>query len=152
MALESLAAVSLAGNIFQFIDCACKLLHGATSIYQSCNGATQESQNLEQTTHRLQEISLNLQKSVTGTNTASTFTQCELNLRQLANQCDAATIEILTALQSVKAKNPLSKWQSFRAALITVWKEPQLKAMRKRVDSYRLDLILQLEMMSRYAN
>ncbi|KAF2029051.1 hypothetical protein EK21DRAFT_113275 [Setomelanomma holmii] len=55
--------------------------------------------------------------------------------------------EILAALESVKVKGPASKWKIIRAAIATVWKESQITAMQRRLDSYRLQLILQLQVM-----
>jgi hypothetical protein len=149
MVLEALAAVSLAGNIFQFIDFACKLFDGATSIYQSHAGATKETQDIEEEAQRLQEVCSILHSIIPTTGKLPHTTQVEAALHHLAQQCEATANDMLSALRRVKATNPNSKGQSFRAGLATIWKEPQITAMQKRLDSHRLQLILHLQLMKR---
>lgn len=150
MVLEALAAISLAGNIVQFIDCTCKLFNGTIKIYRSRVGATNETQDIEDATQRLQHLCSNLSSNSPTTVNNTSMAQNEATIQQLARECEVAAREILTALESIKAQDPTSKWDSFRAALATVWKEPQILAMQRRLDSYRLQLVLQMQTIMRY--
>jgi hypothetical protein len=142
--MECLAAVGLAGNIVSFIDFSCKLFSQATAIHHSTSGASQDTQDLENVAQTLQNHCVAL--SSVNHNVSS---HDQPALRKLAKECKATATELLSALQSVKAKNPNSKWSSFRAALAKSWKEPRIGAMVKNLDSYREQMMFQLQVMQR---
>jgi hypothetical protein len=150
MVLEAFAAVSLTGNIFQFIDFSCKLFSATASVHHSYAGATQDIQQLDGITQALQQWCTKLaalQKSH-GSQIAGLRNQ---SLVRLGTDCEAAATELLSATNALKAKNPSSKWSSFKAALAATWSNAQIKDMEGRLDSYRLQLILELEIMQRYS-
>jgi hypothetical protein len=65
----------------------------------------------------------------------------------LANDCQTAANELLSVLDDLRAKKPGSKWSSFKAALATSWKERHVKAMEKRLESYRSELMFELQIL-----
>jgi hypothetical protein len=141
MVLETLAAVGLAGNVIQFVDFSCKLFDTATSVYHSQAGSSKDSQNLEDITQQLQRICRDLHRA--GQNDLRPVSTMD----KLAKDCEAAAKDLLVALERVKAKNPQSKRSSLKAALATIWNERQISAMEKRLDSYRSQLILELQIL-----
>ena len=149
MALEALAAVGLAGNIVQFIDFSCRLFSTTTSIHRSYAGSSRSIQDIENVAQELQQwcgkvASL---RNAQGHPPASQHNQ---SLVKLAEDCQTAAVELLSAVHALKAKNPKSKWNSFRAALAMTWKESQIADMETRLDSYRKQLALELSLMQRY--
>ena len=150
--MEALAAVGLAGNLVQFIDFTCKLFDQATSIYHSQAGAGQDTQSLQSITKSLEQVSTSLYESAhqksQSIHSGSSSTQASVLIR-LAKDCELAAGELLSALDDLKAEKPESRWSSFRAALKSTWKAPQVEVLEKRLNTYRSQLILQLQVMQR---
>jgi hypothetical protein len=149
MVLEAFAAVSLAGNLFQFIDFSCKLFTATASIHQSYLGSTRNIQQLDSITRALQQWCNDL-ASLQKTHSQQLSGLHTETLMRLSNDCESAAIELLSATRRLKAKNPTSKWVSFKAALAATWNDSQIKDMERRIDSYRLQLLLELDIMQRY--
>lgn len=155
--METLAAVGLVGNIFQFIDFSCKLFEQANSIYHSHCGASQDAQDLETIIGSLQNLSSNLQQDtrresydvastqLDGSGSPPAANQIDNPLEKLAKGCQSAGNELLIALQDLKAREPGSKWSSFRSSLKLVWREGRINAMKKRLDNYRSQLAVELQ-------
>jgi hypothetical protein len=70
-------------------------------------------------------------------------------LTELAKECEASAKELLAALSKLAINGKRSKWSSFRAALSTQWNKGKLDSMSKKLDSYRMQLILRLQHMER---
>ncbi|KAF1961010.1 hypothetical protein CC80DRAFT_489231 [Byssothecium circinans] len=146
-AMEALAAVALAGNVVQFVDFTFKLFDQARSIHQSQTGTSKGTDSLESITLDLQNLSAQLSKDRLHLRIRKTyaFHQSHKALQQLATQCHDAAAELLSALEVLKAKNPNSKWSSFRAALASTWKRSQIDGMERTLDGYRSQIILHLQ-------
>jgi hypothetical protein len=148
MVLEALAAVSLAGNIAQFVDLMGKLFGTTTKIYNSYEGVAQDVQILEDITKNLEFICADLSRNFQHAQAQQLVTKTiRESLAKLATDCEAAAAELLSVLNGLRAKKPNSKWSSFKAALATTWKERQVNAMEKRLETYRLQLILELQIL-----
>src|ERR1700733_9943070 len=96
MAIETLAAIGLAGNIVQFVDFSCKTYYSAKEIYNSASGASQKTQNLLLITRDLKAICERLQGHGSGRSTLPSD-----SLSGLAFECQKAGMELLTALESL---------------------------------------------------
>lgn len=151
--MEALAAVGLVGNIVQFVDFTCKLFDQASSTYQSHTGSSEATRGLELVAEKLQDLSANLSRKRHNhiQCQSSAYNQDLTSLKELAQDCQATATELLLALRVLKAKNPESKWSSFRSALATTWKQSRIDALEKRLSTYRSQLILQLQKMQEYA-
>ncbi|KAL5381575.1 hypothetical protein DPSP01_007027 [Paraphaeosphaeria sporulosa] len=148
MVLETLAAVGLAGNIFQFIDFTGKLFNTAVKIYQSQDGATREAESDEDIAWSLQQSCEKLNAGINSIQENKLATQTtRTSLVTLATNCKAAAEEMIVALEALKSKKPGSKWKSLKAALATAWKESDLEAMRRKLDTYRSQLVLELQIL-----
>lgn len=140
--METLAAVGLAGNIVQFIDFTYKLFNGAASIHNSRSGLAKGVQDLETVTQDLQDLCAKLSRDdpvqLQGRN---------VSLHKLARQCLETAEELLSILAKLKVTDADSKWSSFRAALATVFKKAEIEALEKSLDSYRMQMVMQLQKM-----
>jgi len=143
--MEAVAAVGLAGNIVSFVDFSCKLFSQATAIHHSTSGSSQDTQDLENITQTLQSHC----ETLSNPNHNPSY-QGQTSLKKLAKECEVTATDLLSTLQTVKAKNPNSKWRSFRAALAKAWKEPRIDAMVKKLNSYREQIMFQLLVMQRW--
>ncbi|KAI1457452.1 hypothetical protein F4805DRAFT_428754 [Annulohypoxylon moriforme] len=120
--MEPLSALSLAGNILQFIEFTTKLLSSSVEIYKSSTGTLVSRDALEIKCRQLSDLS-------NGFVTTSRSTQpsaSELALRSIANSCRDDCARLVTALNSLKVDGGNHRvWKSFRAALKSAWKEDQ---------------------------
>ncbi|KAF2662244.1 hypothetical protein K491DRAFT_710188 [Lophiostoma macrostomum CBS 122681] len=146
MVMEALAAVSLAGNVVQFVEFSCKLFEQATTIYHT--GTARGAQDIETLTQQLQALCADLAH---GNNSVQQPRPTRLpdqgSLQKLAKDCETVANELLFELHELRAKDPNSKWSSFRAALAVSWKEKRVDAMQKRLDSYRSQLVVHLQVL-----
>ena len=141
--MEALAAVGLAGNIVQFVDFSCKLFEQSASIYHSRAGTSTGARSLESVTEDLRSLTTTLTKSTR----QSGAQNGQQSLYKLAKECEDAATELLSTLHSLQAKKPGSKWSSFRAALATNWNQTRIDAMERKLDSYRYQLIVHLQVL-----
>lgn len=142
--MEALTAVGLAGNIVQFIDFGCGLFNQASSIYHSQSGATKGAQDLQTITESLLSLSSNLEKSLENQNQHDHI-DGQQRLKLLAKSCRDTAKELVITLQSIRAKKAGSKWHSFRASLAGLMKETEINSLEKRLNDYRLQIIVELQ-------
>src|SRR5438552_14497711 len=122
--MDPLTAISLAGNIIQFIDVARKILSGAKQLYSSTTGATDENDELENLTKHLQQLANRCRyegSSLPRKRGSRLDDQSERLLKDLGQQCDKVAEELLEALNSIKVKDRGQVWKSTLQALRAVW-------------------------------
>lgn len=94
--MEALAAVSLAGNILQFLDFCKKVVSGSREIYHSLSGTSEEYESLEQMCQFVSELSAGLVPP-----------QSPQNLERLSGELRPSTMEIaLVRAWRCDAKRP----------------------------------------------
>lgn len=148
--MEAFAALGLASNIIQFVDFSCKLFSTSQEIYSSASGASSRVTDASAIAGTLHELSGRLLARPQGTIGAASPTGTgDAVLFQLATNCRNAAVEIISLLDTIRAHSPHSKWGSFKAALSTVWKDDQIKALEKKLEDYRRQIIMTLEVMQR---
>jgi hypothetical protein len=138
---EALAALSLAGNIVQFVDISCNLFFTAKEIHSSVTGASQQNQALFQTTRNLKAVCDSLADATTPSKRADS------PLTGLAFNCQETGRELIEILESIVAEKPQSKRSAFRAAVSGVWSQGKIEGMARQLDRYRTQLILDLELL-----
>ena len=131
MALESLAALSLAGNIVQFVDFGCRLFSKSRELYRSSDGVLAENVELENIANSLTALSKGLTPGSSQTQPESIDYK---NLRSLAKDCKSIATELLQALHELKVKDPQKKLQCFRTALKRIWRSEEIENIAKRLD------------------
>jgi hypothetical protein len=148
MVLEALAAVGLAGNICQFIDFTCQLFNTTASIHRSYTGSSTDVQQLDYITKELQQWCRRL-ATYRANGSQQLGLQSNKSLYDLGENCETAATQLLSVTNALRAKNPGSRWNSFKAALSAAWSESQIREMERRLNSFRLELILELGLMQR---
>jgi hypothetical protein len=141
MVLDPFTSISLAGNICNFVDASCKLFRTTLKIHHSTSGLQSTHEALEALTVDFQNLCSNLRWPLHRPPASIE----EQRLKTLAEQCESAAIELLTSINKLKAKDPSSRWSSFRSALKTIWKQEEIEEMQRRLDSYRAELVLRLQ-------
>jgi hypothetical protein len=136
MVLESLAAVSLVGNILQFVDFSSKIV-SKTHVYLSTDGSLPENIDMELVTDDLVTLSKKLQASASSSHSDPT-------LEGLCEACNNIANELLKALGELKANGKNGKWRSVRQALKSVWRKEEIDDIQQRLIVYRGQLMLHI--------
>ena len=143
--------VGLSSNILQFIDFSCKLFDKIKKISESEASSTEDAEILEKITRNFQALCTKLtqsRKNVQGQSIA--MQPAKDPLVEVAQGCEGAAAELLSTLQRLRAKDPNSRRSNIMAAFRTTWHERQVKDMQTRLEMYRSQLMIHLQVMQRY--
>jgi hypothetical protein len=128
--LDPITALSIAGNVVQFIDFGLKATSKAREIHRSATGALEENIDLEVVSTDLIAVLKNLEVQAgvtTGTD----------GLDDLCRRCTEAGNQLLAALTGFKVSGKKSKVKSARKALKSMWGKTRVEEMKKRLEGYR---------------
>ncbi|OBT62583.1 hypothetical protein VE03_07372 [Pseudogymnoascus sp. 23342-1-I1] len=140
--LDPLSALSLAAAIVQFVDYSTKIVLGAAEIHASASGSLTKNVELSSITMDLRDISGKL--VIDDQNQSNTYSKDERALSSLAMQCRNVANTLLVALEDLSMKGPHKKWKSVRQALLSVWREKEIRDIQNRLDSFRGQLTTRL--------
>ena len=141
--METLVAISLVGNIVQFVDFGSKLISKTVEGYRSADGAFIDNAGLEAATNDLVALNERIKSNATtgGANLA---------LISLCSSCNDVAKELLVALVKLKLQGGKSKWKSFRKALRSVWSKEEVLGIERRLSSFRDEINLRIVVELRY--
>lgn len=144
--MEPFSALGLACNIVQFVDFSCKLFSSTSAIYRSASGAAPAVRDATAIARTLHDLSSRL---VAQTAAAGQDESMNGLLNELASNCRDASAELISALDGLRARTTNSQWSSFKAALLTIMKSDQIKKLEERLELYRRQVIMALEILQR---
>lgn len=147
--MEAFAALGLAGNIVQFVDFGCKLFANAQEIYSSASGSSGRVRDAATIVGALNDLCKRLQERPPLAASSSGGLNTSLDL--LASECRQVALQLMDLLERIRTREPHSKWSSFKGALKTIIREDEVKALERRLEDYRRQIITTLEVMQRYA-
>lgn len=149
--MEAFAALGLAGNIVQFVDFSCKLFSNAQEIYSSASGSSDRVADAAFIVSNLNDLCKRLQERppLVASSGAGSVGALSSSLDLLANKCRDVALELMGLLDRIRTREPQSRWESFKVALRTVMREDEIKALEKRLEDYRRQIIATLEVMQR---
>ena len=147
--MDPLSAVSLAGNIIQFVEFGSNLVCGSVNIYKSADGTTSVNSELELITEDLTGL---CSKLIRPRNPAEepALPKAELDLLKLSRLCVKLGREFLEMLESLKVNGRNRRWDSVRQALKTQWKAKDIEEYRQRLDNFRSEIACHLLSILRY--
>ncbi|KAH6667689.1 hypothetical protein B0J14DRAFT_601221 [Halenospora varia] len=131
---DPLTALGLASNIVQLVTFTSDLISKGREIYKSADGTLVENLELETITTSLQVLSNELVLPICE---RGKLTKTENQLQELCDGCKAVSGQLLDVIRGIKAKGPHMRWNSFRQALNSVWREDEIEALETRLDRYR---------------
>lgn len=141
--LDPFTALSLAGNVVQFVQLACNLTAKAHDVYSSTSGVSEEDLEMETVTTRLlgtvQELDTHLNTVDRAISHAST-SKSSKRLSEIANACRMIAEDILRRLDAMKMREPPTVWRSVRQAFKIMWTKEELDALMKRLKAYIAEL------------
>ena len=138
--METLAAVSLAGNILQFLDFTYDTISKSRQIRTFI---FKEHADLEGLATDLKDLSGRLQAS---------SGPVDLALEQLCLKCREVSEELLEALESLRIEEKHTRVQSLRKALKVLWGQEKLRILEERLARFRQELNLHITVELRYHN
>ena len=153
--MDPLSAISLAGNIAQFLSYATKLVSKGHALYKSSEGALAENLDLEVIANNLTDINSRVIQSYSRTPSTASLTATTLfldhqSLKSIAESCDNVAKQLLDILQKLKVQRPHRTWKSVRQAFKSVWNKAHIDDLRGRMEGYREQMIFHLVAVGRY--
>ncbi|KAE9381924.1 hypothetical protein N431DRAFT_539452 [Stipitochalara longipes BDJ] len=143
--LDPMTALSLAGNIVQFVDFSTKLIVKGHELYTSCDGASVGNAELEVIAKDLQELNERLKPSQTEQAGTTRLTDSDIALCKLSEQCSRVAGELISALEKLKVQGTANRrWKSFRQALKWLMKKEEVEAIAQRLQTFRNELDLHI--------
>ena len=139
--MESLAAISLAGNVLQFLNFTGAAISKTRQIHASTSGTLKEHDDLEGITTDLKDLTSHLQTSTEPVGSV---------LGQLCSSCSEVADELLKSLKYLGVKGKLKRSESFRKALKALWGKEKLRSLEERLAGFRQELILHVAVDLRY--
>ncbi|KAK0639655.1 hypothetical protein B0T16DRAFT_246926 [Cercophora newfieldiana] len=153
--MEALAAVSLTGNILQFLDFCGKVVSGSREIYHSFSGTTKEYESLEQVYECISEISAGLvpplsPEALRKLPPEQRPTEMEIRLAWLAMRCKEASDRLLKDLKASRVESRASRRMaaSLLLSIKNALGRSRLKLLEKEVQECRNNLMYCLESMT----
>lgn len=141
---EAVAAFGVAANVVAFVDFGTKVFAAGFSLRKSAHGALDNNETHEQVTKDLSKLITDLRKSIAASSAPRQLTTNEIELLELAKQCNAAATKLLEALEKLKVQGKRGKWNCFKAALKSVWKDSEIEDMQTSIDRIKQQLILRI--------
>jgi hypothetical protein len=140
MALETFTAISLAGNILQFLDFGHKLLSEAREIHNSASGITAEVADVEQIATSLSQLADTLTAPVS-TQLDGIGAQYESQIQDLARTSKKIADELLNFFGRLGRPNGRhTSWTSARQAIAGIWHKDKINKLIKRMEEVRNQL------------
>ncbi|RHZ55337.1 hypothetical protein CDV55_100143 [Aspergillus turcosus] len=131
--MEALAAISLVGNIVQFVDFSSKLISTAAQLYHSREDALTENINIEAVTNDLVLLNNKLEASAPVD---------DIQLVRLSESCKNVAYDLLAVLDKVKVKVNPRYIGSIRKAFRSVWSREDIEKLQQQLAMFREELNL----------
>ena len=135
--MDGLAALSLAGNIIQFVDFGTKLLSRAEELYRSSRGSLGVNDEIELVTANLKDLITKLRVSFPKKDEDEDL--CEQDQTHLASfrkVCDEAVKvadELVERLEKLKFSGKFKGLRCLQHAVKTVWSEREVAVLMRRL-------------------
>jgi len=144
-AMAELAALSLAGNIVQFVDFGIKLFSEARDLYESAQDGRTEDLELESVTLDLKSFAQSLHSNAKPGSQPKKPSADDIALMKLAVSCEKLANELLKLLDDLKVKGQQNRrWKSFRQALRHVKKAEKINKLEVRLEKLRKQITTHL--------
>jgi hypothetical protein len=143
--MDPLTALSLAGNIIQFVDFGSRLLRRAGEFYKSSVGSLTVDDELELVTVDLQTLVVKLRKYLppTESNNSQDIANQEddeswASFKKVCDQAANIADEILGRLEKLKVKDGKHrKWRSLQKAVESLWSQKEIFSLMERLSGLR---------------
>lgn len=133
--LDPMAALSLAGNIVQFLDFSINLVGKAHEVHKSVDGTLTEYLDAEVVAQRIRKLQSKLR--IDQMRNTSYDREIEGLLEELCSRCDETAKELLNILEALKVQGKKTTWKSMRHAIKSVRGKGAVLEISGRLDNFR---------------
>lgn len=153
--MEALAAVSLAGNILQFLQFCAGLVSESRQIYDSIEGTTKDFKDLEEVCRYVSELSSALIPPVSIDDLEAMPAsvrplQAEINMVRLAIRCKETSDELNQCLLEARVGSSAGKTECIKQSVKNWMGKSRVKALKKTMESCRSDLMVHLAVITQW--
>jgi hypothetical protein len=140
--LDPMTALSLAGNIVQFVDFSFTVISKTKELSRSVYGTTQEAFNFEVVTRDLLRLSENLKGGLATSNADRSKNAVDPVLDDVCSGCILLSEKMLNRLEGLKVQDGAGRRRLLGRALKAVWSQRELYQMGSQLALYREQLNL----------
>lgn len=141
--MDPVSAISFASTILSFVDFSWNLVKGSYQVYHSNPLMSTDHVRVSTVVNDLQKITEALQFEEKGNSKHLE------DLRQLAAGCAEVSQDLLGILGKLEIKEGNKMWQSLKVTWKGMQKEKEIVSIEQRLNAYRLQLLLRLNLMLR---
>ena len=140
--MDALAALSLAGNVLQFVQFTSGILRSTRKIYNSAAGVSDECEQLDNVYSKLSEFSVQLGNRIT----LDSVKIDDSDIVECANMCKKDCDALLVITDKLRIKDSIKRrwWHSFAIAIQEVWKSSEIDSLRACIEQHRNFMVLKL--------
>ena len=136
--MDPITAIGLAAAVVDFVGFSWGLVTGAREIYRSANGTLDENAHLEDIMVDLDSIADDLNKTSPGR------TRAERAIKQLAEDCQGESAELLGKLRKLKVRGKKTAWKSLKAKFASLLAKDDVNELKGRLQEYRSEITTNL--------
>jgi RecA-family ATPase len=143
--MDPLSALSLAGNVLQFIDFGTKLFSKAGELYKSTVGSLAANDQLELVTADLRALVSKLRQSLSSEETQGEIVREDKetwsSFKRVCDEAADVADEIILRLGKLRLQDgKFRRLRSILQAVETLWSEREITSLLKRLSSLRIAL------------
>jgi hypothetical protein len=133
--MEPFSALSLAGNIIQFVDFGARLLSNARELYRSPVGSLSVHDEITLVTTDLETLVKRLRGSVNARPSSEENDNQLQTLRKICDEAAAVAEELLKRLGTLKLSGDGKhrRWQTVGLAVRSLWNEKEIAGLLNRL-------------------
>jgi hypothetical protein len=142
--LDPWTALSLAGNIVQFVDFGTKLIVESRSLYKSTTGISSVNQELDFVLGEVHRIIAALRRPLTQVQSpsptlnlaqegSSQDEQLSNDFAKICHECEKLAEELQKRIEGLRVKRKFRVWSTFQQALKSAWSKEELAELKGRL-------------------
>ena len=143
--MDPLTALSLAGNVVQFVDFGNKLLSQSRELYRSTRGSLAADDELHLVTADLHALILKLRNS-----SGHDIQNASPEFAKICDEAISLAEEILTRIDDLRVTGKHRAWKSLHQAIRSAWSQKETDSLVKRLSTLRQALETRVLLSLRY--
>jgi hypothetical protein len=147
--MDPMTALNVATSVVQFVEFAGTIFSSTWSIYRAFNRDRSRYSDLETITRGLRDLNKDLVESLKWNPSHST--DRDRQMIDLCGDCNRTALELIQALEHLRAQAKSSVWGSFRIALSSVLGQDKVAEMQNRLEGFRHQMTMFLLVSVRYS-
>jgi hypothetical protein len=138
--LDPLTSLSVASSVVQLAEFSLKVTENILERARSADNYTTSDLHYQSLATGLAERSSRIQQSLRPLEQSTCLSKEDHNLQLLAARCNHEARDLSAFLERLRTTEESGKWLTFKKALLSVWKEKDVEALARKLESVRADL------------